>query len=113
EISDYYEAAGIGLGDLRPATVERAKTGDFAGSIVLGPPSSFQSPWVRRFPDPVIAFASGWMQIRARMRQRGVELPLVISDHCDWDELTTAIRLTGASEIWVTHGREEAVVRWC
>jgi putative mRNA 3-end processing factor len=68
---------------------------------------------VRRFPDPLIAFASGWMQIRQRMKQRGVELPLVISDHCDWDELTQTIRDTGASQVWVTHGREEALVRWC
>ncbi len=68
---------------------------------------------MRRFPDPLIAFASGWMQIRQRMKQRGVELPLVISDHCDWDELTQTIRDTGASQVWVTHGREEALVRWC
>ena len=47
------------------------------------------------------------------MKQRGVELPLVISDHCDWEELTLSIRDTGAGEIWVTHGREEALVRWC
>lgn len=113
EICSYYQASGIDLGDLRPATIEGGGRGDFAGAIVLGPPSSFASPWVRRFADPLIAFASGWMQIRARMRQRGVELPLVISDHCDWDELTRTIRDTGASQIWVTHGREEAVVRWC
>ncbi len=39
------------------------------------------------FPDPVTAFASGWMRVRARARQKGVELPLVISDHADWDDL--------------------------
>lgn len=114
-LCDYYQQNGIELGELRPATLEYAKTekGDFAGAIVLGPPSAFNSPWVRRFSDPLISFASGWMQIRARIRQRGVELPLVISDHCDWDELTQTIGDTGASEIWVTHGREEALVRWC
>ena len=114
-LCDYYQQNGIELGELRPATLENAKTekGDFAGAIVLGPPSAFNSPWVRRFSDPLISFASGWMQIRARIRQRGVELPLVISDHCDWDELTQTIGDTGASEVWVTHGREEALVRWC
>jgi putative mRNA 3-end processing factor len=69
--------------------------------------------WARRFPDPVSCFASGWMRIRQRVRQRGVELPLIVSDHCDWDELTATIRDMGAAEVWVTHGREEAVVRWC
>ena len=53
------------------------------------------------------------MRIRQRARQRGVELPLILSDHSDWDELTTTITETGASEVWVTHGREEALVRWC
>ena len=65
------------------------------------------------FPDPVSAFASGWMRVRARARQRGVELPLVISDHADWDGLTATIAATGAGEIWVTHGQEDALVHWC
>jgi len=111
QLNELYQANGIELGDLRP--VADNASGDFAGAIVLGPPTAFQTPWVRRFNDPLIAFASGWMQIRARMKQFGVELPLVISDHCDWDELTQTIRDTGAGEIWVTHGREEALVRWC
>ena len=53
------------------------------------------------------------MLVRQRARQRGVELPLVISDHCDWDEIGDTIRDVGAEEVWVTHGREEALVRWC
>ncbi|MEM7462727.1 MAG: ligase-associated DNA damage response exonuclease, partial [Pseudomonadota bacterium] len=113
KLCDYYQASGIELGEMLPATVEDGKKGSFAGAIVLGPPSAFNSSWIRRFPDPLIAFASGWMQIRQRMKQRGVELPLIISDHCDWEELTVTIRETGANEIWVTHGREEALVRWC
>src|SRR5262249_41777621 len=59
------------------------------------------------------AFASGWMRVRARARQRGVELPMVISDHADWDGLCATIAATGASQIWVTHGAEEALVHWC
>ncbi len=110
-LNDLYVANGIDLGDLRP--VGENSSGDFAGAVVLGPPMAFQTPWVRRFSEPLICFASGWMQIRARMKTFGVELPLAISDHCDWDELTRTIRDTGASQIWVTHGREEALVRWC
>ena len=63
--------------------------------------------------DPVPCFASGWMRVRARARQRGVELPLVISDHADWDGLTATIEATGAREVWVTHGQEDALVHWC
>jgi putative mRNA 3-end processing factor len=56
--------------------------------------------------------ASGWMTVRQRAKQRGVELPLVISDHADWDELCQTIKDVGAPEIWVTHGREEALVHY-
>ncbi len=111
-----YEAEGISLGSLAPATMESGKRGDnaaFAGAVIIGPPSAFADRWARRFPDPVSAFASGWMTIRQRAKQRGVELPLIISDHCDWDELTQTIAEIAPGEVWVTHGREEALVRWC
>jgi putative mRNA 3-end processing factor len=106
-----YYARHVGLGDLR--LVRDGKKADFAGAIVLCPPSALNEVWSRRFPDPVNAFASGWMRVRARARQRGVELPLVISDHADWDGLCATIRATGAGEIWVTHGAEDALVHWC
>ena len=93
--------------------VENSRKGDFAGAIIVCPPSAFSDRWSRRFPDPLFCFASGWMQVRQRARQRGVELPLIISDHCDWDEIIATIREVGAEEVWVTLGREEALVRWC
>ena len=105
-----YEDHGVDLGPLSPATV--ATKQDFAGAIVIGPPSALQDRWSRRFPDPVQAFASGWMQVRARARQRGTELPLVISDHADWDELTAPVDELRPGELWITHGREEALARW-
>ncbi len=113
KLCDYYRSQGIDLGELLPATVAPGAKSDFAGAIVIGTPSAFADRWARRFPDPVSCFASGWMRIRQRAKQRGVELPLIISDHADWDELTDTILETGAGEVWVTHGREEALVRWC
>jgi putative mRNA 3-end processing factor len=112
-LSEYYVSQGIDLGPLVPATVGPAGKAAFAGQLVIGPPSAFADRWARRFPDPVSCFASGWMRIRQRAKQRGVELPLIVSDHADWDELTRTISETGAGEVWVTHGREEALVRWC
>ena len=113
KLCDYYQQQGIDLGRLEQATVDRTEKLRFAGAIVVCPPSAFADRWARRFPDPVACFASGWMRIRQRAKQRGVELPLIISDHSDWDELTDTISETGAREVWVTHGREEALVRWC
>ena len=114
KLCDYYQTQGIDIGPLELATLERGEASpDFAGKIVVGPPSAFSDRWARRFPDPLPAFASGWMRIRQRAKQRGVELPLIISDHCDWDELTATISEIKPAEVWVTHGREEALVRWC
>jgi putative mRNA 3-end processing factor len=104
---DLYAALGVELGEI--ALVSDAP-GKLAGEIVLCPPSALKDRWTRRLTDPVTAFASGWMRVRARARQRGVELPLVISDHCDWPELVQTIAETEAEEIWVTHGREDALV---
>jgi putative mRNA 3-end processing factor len=108
---DVYSEHGVDLGDLRKAT--GLPKGALAGQIVIAPPSSTKDIWARRMSEPVIAMASGWMSVKQRVKMHGVELPLVISDHADWNELTATIRDTQAGEIWVTHGREDALVHWC
>src|SRR5690348_17535560 len=110
KITRYYQSRNIDLGAIE--LVRGAKKADLAGTITIAPPSSLGDLWSRRFPDPVQAFASGWMRVRARARQRGVSLPLVISDHADWNGLTATIEATGCSEVWVTHGQEDALVHW-
>jgi putative mRNA 3-end processing factor len=109
-----YEDHGVPLGPLLPATVrDGGNKRDFAGQIVIAPPSAMADRWSQRFADPVDCFASGWMRVRQRAKQRGVELPLVISDHADWDELTATIKEVAPGEVWITHGREDALLRWC
>ena len=110
-----YEREGVALGELRPATglgKDAHSSRGLGGEIVIAPPSAIQDRWARRFADPVTAFASGWMLVKARARQRGVELPLVISDHADWTELTDTFAELKPDEIWITHGREEGLLRW-
>jgi len=111
KITNYYVERDIDLGELR--LVRGAGKADLAGTVTICPPSALNDLWTRRFPEPLAAFASGWMRVRARARQQGVTLPLVISDHADWDGLTATIAATGAGEIWVTHGQEDALVHWC
>lgn len=106
-MTDFYIGRGIPLGAVPSVAETRDK---LAGEIVLSPPSALGDRWSRRLADPLCGFASGWMRIRGRVRQRGVELPLIISDHCDWPELLRTIEETGAREVWVTHGREDALV---
>jgi putative mRNA 3-end processing factor len=103
-----YQQLGVDLGDI--ALVSDAILETFRGAIVLCPPSAMSDRWARRFNEPIPAMASGWMGVRARARQRGAELPLIISDHADWSELTMTLKDVGAPKVWVTHGREEALV---
>jgi putative mRNA 3-end processing factor len=110
-LCELYEQFGVPLGQLIPAT--GTTKAEMAGQIVIAPPSAIRDKWSRRFPDPVVCQASGWMSVKQRARQALVELPLVISDHCDWGELNQSIAESGASTIWVTHGREDALVYWC
>ncbi|MFD1610692.1 ligase-associated DNA damage response exonuclease [Sphingomonas tabacisoli] len=110
-LCDLYAAHGVPLGELRPATgVAKA---EIAGQIVLAPPGALNDRWSRRLPDPITAMASGWMRIRQRAVQRNVELPLILSDHADWNELTDTILEIAPKEVWVTHGREDALIHWC
>ncbi|SFG36011.1 ligase-associated DNA damage response exonuclease [Methylobacterium gossipiicola] len=111
KLTELYKREGVPLGETpKVIPTERAK---LHGAIVLCPPSAIQDVWSRKFPDPVASFASGWMRVRARARQKGAELPLCISDHSDWPDLCRTIRDTGAGEVWVTHGQEDALVHWC
>ncbi|MDB5411298.1 MAG: uncharacterized protein JWL84_6210 [Rhodospirillales bacterium] len=107
-LCDLYTQHGIDLGPLLSAT--GVARDELKGRIVLAPPGATADRWARRLPDPVVGMASGWMRVRQRAKALGVELPLVISDHADWDELLQTLTDTGAPEIWVTHGREEALI---
>jgi putative mRNA 3-end processing factor len=103
-----YAAHMIELGPLRPLETQPANA--LAGKIVIAPPSSRELFDDAEAP-PVTSFASGWMRTRKRARSGG-ELPLIISDHADWDELTQTARDVAPSELWITHGEEAALVHW-
>lgn len=108
-MNDRYREAGVEL----PAT-EAVTDGSkvVAGSLVIAPPSAGRSAWMRRLGDTTTAFASGWMLVRGRRRQRSVDRGFVLSDHVDWPQLMTAIRDSGATRILATHGNTEVVSRW-
>jgi putative mRNA 3-end processing factor len=107
-LTDLYISLGVAVGPIAPIS-DRPRDA-LKGALVLCPPSAIADRWSRRLPDPVTAIASGWMQVRARARQQGAELPLAISDHADWDELLQTVADVQAPEVWITHGREDALV---
>lgn len=111
-LCELYESLGVPLGPLLPvpSLQKRGKAvAGLAGEIVLAPPSAEATPWSRRLADPVSCAASGWLRVRQRAKMRGIELPLVISDHADWDELLATTADVQAPEVWITHGREDAL----
>lgn len=109
KLCNLYEEQGIALGPLVDVTDVVDKS-QLAGNIILAPPSALSDRWSRSLPEVRKAMASGWMQIRARAQQRQVELPLVVSDHCDWQALLNTIADVNPKEVWITHGREDALL---
>lgn len=107
---EVYRQAGIALLGTQPV-VEAARGSDFAGRLVLAPPSAAGSPWMRRFRRAQTGFASGWMLIRGNRRRRNVDRGFVVSDHADWPALLRTVRETGARRVIATHGNTEALVR--
>jgi putative mRNA 3-end processing factor len=106
-----YRAAGVSL----PATSmvsDQLKSADYSRALIVAPPSAAGSPWMKRFGDYSDAFASGWMAIRGRKKQNGVDRGFVISDHADWPSLIKAIDASGASKVRVTHGSVPVMVRY-
>lgn len=106
-LCEYHLTQGVDLGQLVPAR------DDSHPQLIIAPPSALGGPWAQRFPDPVTGYASGWMGVRSRARARRVELPLVISDHADWPELTATLEEVNPGEVWITHGTEDGLMRWC
>lgn len=85
---------------------------ELSGCLVLAPPSAAGTAWMCRFGDISDAFASGWMAVRGRRRQRSVDRGFVLSDHVDWPSLLRSVEATGAETVWTTHGYAEQVARY-
>lgn len=109
-LTELYESLGFDFGEWVLISDIPAKERDvLRGRIVLCPPGALADRWSRKIPDPLPTMASGWMQIRARARQRRAEMALIVSDHADWDDLIETALATGAPDVWITHGRVEAL----
>ena len=107
---EVYRRAGIAMVDTLPVA-DTDKATDYAGRLVLAPPSAAGSPWIRRFRRAQQGFASGWMRLRGNRRRRNYDRGFVVSDHADWPDLMRTVRETGASRIIATHGNTDAIIR--
>lgn len=109
-ITREYRAGGVPLPPTQPVSAAPPGT-KWAGAMIVAPPSAHHSPWARKFAPVSTGMASGWMRVRGARRRKAVDRGFVMSDHVDWPGLHTAINESGATEVWVTHGFVEPVVR--
>ena len=109
--NDVLRTQGISLPKTTYATADvTAKT--HPGSLVLATPSALGTTWTKRFGPSSTAFASGWMALRGVRRRRAADRGFIVSDHADWDGLNDAIKATGATKIFATHGYTTTFQRW-
>src|SRR4029079_426404 len=105
-----YRRCGIAMLPTEP--VVREKKADYAGALIVAPPSAAGTPWMRRFGDASTGFCSGWMRIRGVRRRRGYDRGFILSDHADWPALLRTIRESRAKKVLLTHGYSDALVRY-
>ncbi len=91
---------------------KETKKEELRGHMVLAPPSAHGSPWLRKMVPYETATASGWMAFRGARRRRAVDKGFVLSDHCDWEGLLSAIKATTATKIICTHGYSDIFSRY-
>lgn len=110
-LTQAYRESGVDMPETKyVGAVENKK--EFAGNLIVAPPSAHGSLWLKRFGAQSTGFASGWMIVRGARRRKAVDRGFVLSDHADWTELQTAIKATEAETVFVTHGFIEELVRW-
>jgi putative mRNA 3-end processing factor len=109
-LTEVYRAQGIAMLDTLPATV--AGITNYAGALIVAPPSAAGSPWMRRFGEHRTGFCSGWMRVRGDRRRRGYDRGFVLSDHADWPSLLRTCRESKAPRILLTHGYTDALCRY-
>ncbi|PKV12551.1 ligase-associated DNA damage response exonuclease [Xanthomonas prunicola] len=107
---EVYRQAGIPMLETQPVS-EHARGADYAGQLVIAPPSAAGSAWIRRFRSAQQGFASGWMRIRGNRRRRNYDRGFVVSDHADWPDLLRTIEETGAQRVIATHGNTDALIQ--
>ncbi|MDF2189442.1 ligase-associated DNA damage response exonuclease [Paraflavitalea sp. CAU 1676] len=84
----------------------------YKGQVVIAPPSADGTSWMRRFAPFSVGVCSGWMQVRGHQRRRNADAGFALSDHADWKGLLEAVKATGASKVFATHGFQSVFSRY-
>lgn len=94
-----YETMGVSFPTYREFELKEAK-----GHVVIAPPQSRQSTWLRKIKRRRTAAITGWaMEPGARYRYQSDGL-FPLSDHADYDDLLRFVERTGAKQVYTVHG---------
>lgn len=82
--------------------------GEAAGSVVICPPQSSHSAWLRKIRPRHTAAVTGWaLDPNARFRF-GCDALFPLSDHADFDDLIRLVEIVRPRLVWTVHGFAEA-----
>ena len=102
-----YRAAGVPMAPTLPAGPGAGNAP--RGALILAPPNTRRTSWLRRLGAYASGFCSGWMLIEGECRRRGFDAGFVISDHADWPALVDTCTGSGARRILLMHGRTDVL----
>lgn len=102
---------GVSLKNTIPVN-EHLTRADLLSGLIIAPPAVQNSNWLKKFEPIRNGVVSGWMALRGARRRRNADKGFVLSDHADWEGLNEAISLTGAENVFVTHGYTDILSKW-
>ena len=102
---------GVSLKNTIPVN-EHITRADLLSGVIIAPPAVQNSNWLKKFEPIRNGVVSGWMALRGARRRRNADKGFVLSDHADWEGLNEAISLTGAENVFVTHGYTDILSKW-
>ena len=102
---------GVSLKNTIPVNEHLTRT-ELLSGVIIAPPAVQNSNWLKKFEPIRNGVVSGWMALRGARRRRNADKGFVLSDHADWEGLNEAISLTGAENVFVTHGYTDILSKW-
>ena len=102
---------GVSLKNTIPVN-EHLTRADLLSGVIIAPPAVQNSNWLKKFEPIRNGVVSGWMALRGARRRRNADKGFVLSDHADWEGLNEAISLSGAENVFVTHGYTDILSKW-
>ena len=91
---------------------QKISSKELRGSLVVTPSSGAESGLLRNAKKVSIASASGWMMSRGMRRRGNFDRGFVLSDHVDWIGLNEAIKASGATHVYPTHGYTRSLSKY-